>query len=437
MMNHKTSNESFLLNFGINPESIRLINPYWKRTHYRAISNWLKMYDRKGELEKEKVNGYLEALHHLAKVKDYKPIELILNKTIITGKSDKISIPLFEGLLYYGLSSALRKSIEEIIKEFNQENPFEDDFLSFLRIRAISGIGNLGEACRLCNELYARINPNSAIYIDITVSLGSYQIQSGEYAEGEKHLLDALKILEESQLTKVSSKIVKVKLIKIKADIFEGLAFYRMNQGRFKDALDMYSKVSEMRKQTDERHRLISPLVHQGIILRRIKSYDNAAKCLIEAYAESDKLQDQNGLVWSLHHLGWVHLNQGKLDLAEIDSKQSLEGYKQRGDQRGISDCYEQLGLIYLAKKEVLEAEKCLYTSLNIRRSISNLHGVASCTTCLSLLAWHKKQYLIFIRYLIKGFWMYQKIGILNHIRFFRLLNLSYIWTIGKQDWTM
>lgn len=437
MSNSIFPQEPNLLEFGIDLKSTRLSKPRWKGSHYRAIVNWLIYYKPTNSTsDLEKVKGYIEALYHLATVQSYKPIDLILNKVIEVSVENEITLPLFDYLMYIGSSQLLLDIIQEIIDKFSYSELTQIDFLAFLRARAISGVGNLTEACKLCNDLYEKLSPEDEIYVEVLTSLGGYQIQSGKYSEGEENLLMALSIVknltEEKQQTDK-----KLKLLRIETDIYESLAFYYMNRSRFKDGLAMYSKVSEMRKESGDYYKLISPLVHRGIILRRMKFYDEAISCLMEAQSRAQDFQDQNGIIWSAHHLGWVFLNCQKLALAEFQCKKALEGYKLRGDQRGISDSYEQMALIYLAKDEIFEAEKNIQLAINIRRNIGNQHGIASCTMSLALIAWHKRHYWEFFKYLALGFQGYYKIGVLNRIRLFRILNLSYVWTLGKRNWTM
>ena len=55
----------------------------------------------------------------------------------------------------------------------------------------------------------------------------------------------------------------------------------------------------------------------------------------------------------------------------------------------------------------------------------------------LALYYWHKRQYLEFAKFLINGFKQYYQIGVFNRARLLRILNLAYVWTIGKKNWTM
>jgi hypothetical protein len=93
--------------------------------------------------------------------------------------------------------------------------------------------------------------------------------------------------------------------------------------------------------------------------------------------------------------------------------------------------------LINLAENNFDEAQQNFQIALEIRQSISNLHGAASCLLDLALAYWHQKQLIKCIIFLFKGFYSYAKLGILNGVRLRRMLKLAYTWTFGKRDWTM
>lgn len=423
-----------LLEFGINIEYTKLRKPRWKGSHYRAIINWLIDYEPENSTSDfERVKGYIEALYHLAEVQNYKSIDLILNKAIKLGVDNEIALPLFDYLIYIGSSQKLLDVVQEVTDKFSHSELIQLDFLAFLKVKAVSGVGNLTEACKLCNELYEKLSPEDEIYIEVLAYLGDYQIQSGKYYEGEKNLLKALLVLNELR-NKEQQTNRKLKLLRIRAKVYESLAFYYMNCSRFQDALAMYSKVSEMRKESGDYHQLISPLVHRGIILRKMKFYNEAISCLMEAQSKAKDLQDKNGIIWSSHHLGWVFIDCQKLAPAELKCKEALEGYKLRGDQRGISDSYEQMALIYLAKDEIYKSEQSIQLAINIRENIGNQHGIASCRMSLALISWRKRHYWKSFKYLVLGLQGYYKIGVLNRVRLFRLFNLSYIWTLGRRN---
>jgi tetratricopeptide (TPR) repeat protein len=202
--------------------------------------------------------------------------------------------------------------------------------------------------------------------------------------------------------------------------------------------MNLYTEIIETRKKYGISHKLIVPLVHQGVVMRKMGNYNKAIKYLKQASTKSIEINNPLYLIWIDHHLAFVYLNQGKdIQIVENLSKNAFEGYKKLEDPKGISDCYEQQGFIYLAKDEIDKAEKNFELALNLRKSIGNLHGTASSVMDLGLVLWHKKRYLKSIKFFFQAFYLHYKLGILNHIRFYRLLKLIYVWIIDKRNWNM
>lgn len=80
MNNILTLDEWILAEFGNDLSAIKSMRPRWKRTHYRAVVNWLTKYEYKLDATNlEKVRGLLEAFHHLCEVEDWKRASVILN----------------------------------------------------------------------------------------------------------------------------------------------------------------------------------------------------------------------------------------------------------------------------------------------------------------------------------------------------------------------
>jgi tetratricopeptide (TPR) repeat protein len=87
--------ELVLAKLGIEPAAIKSIKPRWKRTHYRAVINWLTKYS----LEPEEANirtgrGCLEAFYHLYQVEDWERARKIIETRLNTPSNEKSLIQL-------------------------------------------------------------------------------------------------------------------------------------------------------------------------------------------------------------------------------------------------------------------------------------------------------------------------------------------------------
>ncbi len=95
MSNVTPSGESVLAELAIDSAAIKFIKPHWKRTHYRAVVNWLTKY----KLEPEEANirigrGCLEAFYHLYQVEDWERARKIIGTHLNTPSNEKSLIQL-------------------------------------------------------------------------------------------------------------------------------------------------------------------------------------------------------------------------------------------------------------------------------------------------------------------------------------------------------
>jgi len=409
--------------------------------YYIAVENYLTEEDKlpPDAPPIEQVSSYLESLYHLCQLQVGERIKSVLILPIsINPQPEIFSLPLYEYLIFKNLERNLLKVIHCVLSSLKYT---KDDvsFFILLKARTLSSIRDTGtaeEACNIFREIRLHLQNNVETYIEATAYLGIRQVYSGIYKEGISNCQEAMTMI--NNLIKTSGQTnLNWKMWEIKSDILEVFAFYEMNLGRFQKANHLYKEIIDLRKQIGTYHKLISPLVHQGIVMRKMKKYNEAIEYLTEAKNQDNKTGNKNYPTWINHHLAYVHLNQGNLPIAEELCKSSLKEYKKLENQEGISDCYEQLGLIHLAKNEWDNAEKNFKIALDIRESIGNRHGKASALLDLALASYHKKWYFKSIIFVIKGLVLYYKIGILNRIRLSRMLRLVYVWTVGKRNWTM
>jgi tetratricopeptide (TPR) repeat protein len=427
------SGESILEKIGIDLTQIKLIKPRSKRSQYRAIINWLTKNFVNNHSDLEILHPYFQTLYHLCQLKEWKSIQIILNIDIsINPEYFYLSLPLYEYLLFKKLPSQLLNISQEIIKSMVQT---EVDItpLLMLKARALSGISDkVEDGWNLFEEICRQQPINSDLHIEAKTCLGISMIELGFYKEGLQHIDTVLTLIDSHNKLNSNPKIQE-----LKADILSTKGYYEMNSSHFAQAIELYKQAATILKKLGLEHKLISPLAHQGIIMRKKGKYEQAFNYLIEAKQKARNINNEIDIAWVNHHLGYVVLNQGKTEFAQKLSESSLEAFRKIERKRGISDCYEQLGLINLAQKKFDEAENNFKRSLNIRKSINNRHGEASSLLDLALSSWHKKRYFKSLAFLWQGFKLYVKIGVLNRIRFFRMLKLAYVWILGRRDSTM
>ena len=442
-----------------------------KRRHYRAASNYLRqakvlliaMDSRL--LESQKADFLLEAIHHLCEAQDYDRCLETLRSIV----DKKTNLALYSHLLYRGKSRQLLDLTELLLNRFRSVGS-NQCFLKILKAKACESLGQRIEAMQIYEKICVEEPADSLDSIEAFSRFAGCQVQLGKYDIGIPNVENALDKLEKLDFDRAD----------LKSDLTEHLAFYQMNSGNFDEASKLFEVVFQLRREKNIVTSLVNPLGHQGIISRKRaasqrylfrllmtnflyllqlhyvakflskklcdplipqlnKNYSRAESLFNQAYDLSDEIGDENVKSWVSHHLAWVLINQGQAISAEKYALQALETYKAIGDQRGISDCHEQIGRIYLALKnrnmDVVEYH--FSQSLNIRNDIQNQHGAASSILNFSFLYWHMGNYLKSLLFLVKGMKKYHEIKLLNLKRIFAITTLFSVWTVGKRDWTL
>jgi len=127
----------------------------------------------------------------------------------------------------------------------------------------------------------------------------------------------------------------------------------------------------------------------------------------------------------------------GHLHRARQLAGQAIALYREIGDTRGLSDAYEQLGIICLAERNIDEAESHLQRSLDVRRAIGNEHGTASCLRHLAVLAIRRGHSIQAAQYLWHSLSTYYRLGVLSRHRLRRTIRELLDWGVGKSPWTV
>lgn len=102
----KPSNEFVLEYLGIEPQALKYIKSSLKRSHYRAVINWLIKYQPQPNASNlEKVKGYLEAFHHLFEISAWNQALKIVTINIIAYENNQLHNQLFDWGYYRELAA--------------------------------------------------------------------------------------------------------------------------------------------------------------------------------------------------------------------------------------------------------------------------------------------------------------------------------------------
>jgi tetratricopeptide (TPR) repeat protein len=257
-----------------------------------------------------------------------------------------------------------------------------------------------------------------------TFALGRLELNQGHYER-------ALALLSQAE-QHLSDQSDVAQLVAVRAEI----AAYYLQRDDLDRALNLYRDVDRLQRGSGGSESGDHVLLMLGIVYRKQRDYARAAIYLQQLLTRATVEGRQNALATAAHHLAWVWINVGHLRRARHLAGQAIARYQEIGDTRGLSDAYEQLGVIALAERNSGEAEVYLQRSLAIRRSIGNEHGIASCLRHLGLVALRKRQGILAIRYLWQSLSAYHRIGVLSRQRLLRIMGEIRKSAFGKSQWS-
>ena len=89
------SGDSVLASLGIDSSQVKSIKPRWKRTHYRAIVNWITKYQPDLDASNlQRVRGYLEAFHHFGAIDEWENAKDILSIPVNNSSQESLHLQL-------------------------------------------------------------------------------------------------------------------------------------------------------------------------------------------------------------------------------------------------------------------------------------------------------------------------------------------------------
>lgn len=419
------SDEEILLEIGISIDSLKSLKRQ-KRTYYKNIIQCLRKF--KVLNNQEAIDNYLEAIGYLCETKDFLPIQIALNNHLPLNQNfPEITVCFSEYLLIKGLYIKLTALCQKILDSFVNEN-IDLLEIELLFAKGKSGIIDRVSGCQLFQEVHNKAERHSIVYIASLVCLAHQQIWVSNYKHSSINLNHCLNIISNYyNLDDIYN------IYAIEADILEGLAGLERINNNWKKALLLYEDNIILCKAKKMTHKLISPLLHKGVINRKMKRYELALESLQEAKKIATNINSQHAIEWVNHHLSYVFLDKGQYGLAEQLSKECLEKAILEKRDNATGDFYEQFGLIQLAKGKIDEAIKSLRLSLSFRQKVGNNHGMASSYKHLSLAYIINKNYLESYQMIKECLTIFSNLKILSIARIYSIIRLFYKWIVGNR----
>lgn len=294
----------------------------------------------------------------------------------------------------------------------------------FLRGEAENALGRWNKANKSFQaaiEASKREDPQT--HARAQLALGRLQFNQGEYVIAFETMGAA-----EACLTQV---LDHEQLMIVRAE----RAAYHLNRGELDKALSLFLEINRQRQYTGASEPSDHILLMLGVIYRKKKDYERATRYLQRLIEHGKTLQSRSTTATATHHLAWVSLSRGDLCQARSLCGQAIMLYEEVGDERGLSDAYEQLGCIVLTAGQGYDAISHLQRSLFMRRQLHNQQGEASSLRHLAIAYLTLGQLGRAFRHMMQSLLIYHRLGVLSRQRIVSLLWELLTWAGGRRQW--
>jgi tetratricopeptide (TPR) repeat protein len=259
-------------------------------------------------------------------------------------------------------------------------------------------------------------NYDTHLYAKATLELGRLLLNQGYYKRALTLLAEAEGLLDAP--SQYESRVIA------KSEV----AAYHLNRGELDKALALYKEADQLRRQAGANQSSDHTLMMLGVVYRKKGNHDLAIDYLQKLLARGETQGNQGAVAPAAHHLAWTYLNMGELAEARYYCGQAMALYEEMDDPRGVSDGYEQLGLILLTEGHYEDAVAHLGTSLRMREQLGNQQGAASSLRRLALARWQMGERLSAAREMRASLKIYWQIGVLSRQRLFKIWREFFKW---------
>ena len=321
------SSESVLAELKVEPTFIKSIEPRWKRTHYRAVRNWLTKYTPPSEASHlEQVRGYLEAFHHLCEVEDWNRASAIL------------SIPL---------NTCTKQLLHEQLGTW----------------------GYYREQIRLYSKLLGNLKPLH--YVTYLSALGNTLCSLGEYFKGLKYYQDYLYIAKQiGDLTAESKALGNL------GSVYHFLGYYSKSIECYQQQLNIAKDMQDLKGEGYALGGLGNNYYSLGKYSRAIENY-------LEQLRITREIQDIQGEGVTLGNLGTTYTTLGKYIQALEYHKQHLSISRLIGAQQQATTALRNLSELFNILGNHTEATEYALQALMISQGIGDRTGEERALSCL------------------------------------------------------
>lgn len=297
-------------------------------------------------------------------------------------------------------------------------------WVMFLRGQAQNALGQWNEASgsfRAAIKASGRADPQT--HARALLALGRLQFNQGAYGIAFETMSAAEACLAQTADDELGMTIRAER------------AAYHLNRGELEKALSLFLEIDRRRQSAGSGTPADHTLLMLGVVYRKKKDYERAVEYLQRLLERGEAQQSRSTTATAAHHLAWVYLSRGDLRQAHSLCGRAIVLYEEIGDERGLSDAYEQLGCIGLAAGQGGEAVAYLQRSLFMRRQLRNQQGEASSLRHLAIAYLTLGQLGAAFRHMWQSLRIYHRLGVLTRQRMLNLLRELLTWTGGRRQW--
>ncbi|MBI4931083.1 MAG: tetratricopeptide repeat protein, partial [Bacteroidetes bacterium] len=209
------------------------------------------------------------------------------------------------------------------------------------------------------------------------------------------------------------------------------------NIGKTDSAKNYANKIISLAEQLSSKKYKSIGLQNLGLIHYENGEYEKAIRVYLDALKIKEETKDTTGIAFVLNNIGLVYQAQNKLKDA-LDyyqkSKSIIEQSENKNYEslRGLSNTYNNIGLINYYQYHFDTAIVCLQKGLELRQEINDQQKIAESYTNIGNVYFMNKEYRKAIQYYSESLNMVEKLGNKRNIAFLNL-NLSELYdSIGN-----
>ncbi|MFX0124081.1 MAG: tetratricopeptide repeat protein [Candidatus Hodarchaeota archaeon] len=272
---------------------------------------------------------------------------------------------IFQGQLIPALSE-----VEDLEKRVKKKNAVLT--VKLLKTKILIKLGSIEEALELVDQVLkaTKTSKNKLHKIDGIISktealwrLGNYQ-ESYKVVEKGEQLLNTITQPQEKLVREVSLIYNKANILFLKGDVEEALKFGLKG-------LDL------QQNQIGDEYSIAEFFTFLGVIYWNQGQLDRALDQYRQSFTIFGKLKNQRGIGINLSYIGSIYQERGNLDLALEYKQNAIHILEEVGDQRNFAITLQNIGEIYTSKGELNLAFEYAQRSLAIFEELGSKHSIA------------------------------------------------------------